>query len=251
VVGQTLAVAGIGAPIGYAAALLVLSGLGLVLLILGIRRSRAHGAPRVPRAAAQYRQPPGPPVKKSGGTALIVIGCVLLVLGIGGAGLAAALGPSAESTPVQSQTSGTASSSAPGPVTGLRVGECITNGQYSSANMAPAPADCDLPNAVYELAYESGGPTATCPDGKRENSGYAVLLNNSRILCFVLNVAEGECFQVDSDVQMFNPVDCTDPAANSKIDTIIEGPADLTLCPGGARGAAIPQPPRTYCVVPP
>ena len=271
-VGQTLAASDIGESVGYVVGLLLLPG--LLLLILGISRSRVSHPPQVPQApppywqqsgppgyppgqypppqAGYYQQPPPPqPAKRSGGgMAMIVVGCVLVVLGVGGVGLAA-LGASNESAPVQSQPPNGARPSATSSPSGLAVGECITNSQYASANMSPDSADCTLPDAVYELAYEGAGPSATCPDGEREDSGYAVLLNNSHILCFVLNVSEGECFEVDPHAQMFNPVDCADPTANSKIDTIIEGFSDLSLCLGGARGAAFPEPARTYCVVPP
>jgi hypothetical protein len=166
---------------------------------------------------------------------MIVVGCVVVVLGLAGAGLAALGGPDESAlSPAE-----------------LQVGQCITDGQYAEAEMAPEATDCSRGDAVYELASRGTGPSAVCPDGLREDSGYAVLFNSSATLCFVLNVAEGQCFVVAPEAQLFTPVDCSDPAANSKIDRIFDGVEDLSLCPAGPQGAAFPQPVRTYCVVPP
>jgi len=181
---------------------------------------------------------------------MIVIGSLLTVLGLVGAGLAA-LGATDDPAPTGAQTSGAPSPSASGDAGGLQVGQCITDEQYASAEMSPEPTDCSERAAVYELASLGSGPTATCPDGLREDSGYAVLFNSAKTFCFVLNVGEGECFHVDPDAQLFSPVDCTDPSANSKIDKIFDGTDDLSQCPAGPQGAAFPEPARTYCVVPP
>jgi hypothetical protein len=278
VVGETLAAADTAESIGYVVGLLVLPALGILLLVLGIRRARTNqvtpppmwqqpGPPGYPPGyyppppQAQFGVPPGfyppppgppppPPKQSTGGTVMIVIGAVLLVLGALGAGLAA-YGATDDSSSVGAQSSGAPRPSSPGAADGLQVGQCITDRQYSSAEMSPKATDCAERDAVYELAYQGSGPTATCPDGLREDSGYAVLFNSSTTFCFVLNVEEGECFHVDPDAQLFSPVDCTDPTANSKIDRIFDGADDLSLCPAGPQGAAFPVPARTYCVVPP
>ena len=282
-VWQTLAAAEIGEVVGYGVGVLLLPAVGLLLLILGIRRTRANralqpppqpqwqppGPPVYPPGYFPPPQqgplaappgfyptpppppPPGPPPKQSaGGTVMIVAGCVLVMVGLLGAGLAA-LGATDDAPPTATRSSGTPPPSAPGSPDGLQVGQCITDEQYASAEMSPEPTDCGERDAVYELASQGSGPTATCPDGLREDSGYAVLFNNSTTFCFVLNVGEGECFYVDPAAQLFSPVDCTDPAANSKIDKIFDGTDDLSLCPAGPQGAAFPEPARTYCVVPP
>jgi hypothetical protein len=215
------------ADIGDTAMMLVIPVVGVILLGLGIWRQR--------------RDPPTGP----GATVLILLGSGLLVLGLAATALAA-LGPTQDSAPSArlSLTTPTASAQR------LQVGECITDQQYAAADMSPRATDCADPGAVYELAYEAEGPAATCPDGFREDSGYAVLFNNSHTYCFVLNVDEGECFSVLPEAQLFRPVDCTDPDANSRIDKIFEGAEDLALCPAGPQGASFPQPARTYCVVP-
>ncbi|MET0898140.1 MAG: hypothetical protein ABWY45_09535 [Mycobacterium sp.] len=279
-VWQTLAVADIGESIGYAVALFLLPAVGLLLLILGVRRNRANlalqppppppwqqsGPPGyppgyypppqqgLPGAPPGFYPPPPPPLgppppQNAGGTVMIVLGCVLMVLGLLGAGLTA-LGAAGDVS-TGAGSSGVQMPSTPGSSDGLQVGQCITDQQYASAEMAPTPTDCSERDAVYELASHGTGPTATCPDGLREDSGYAVLFNSSTTFCFVLNVGEGECFYVDPGAQLFSPVDCTDPAANSKIDKIFDGTDDLSLCPAGPQGAAFPEPARTYCVVPP
>jgi hypothetical protein len=233
-VGQTLAASGIGGSIGYAVGMLVLPLVGVILLFLGIWKYRARQS-----APPGWYPPPYPPpaARPTGGpVAMIVVGSVLLVFGLAGAGLAA-LESTDESVPSVFSD-------------GLQVGQCITDTQYASADMSPEATDCGAREAVYELAYQGEGPAATCPDGRREDSGYAVLFNNSRTYCFVLNVAEGECFSVDPEAQLFTPVDCTDSTATSKIDRIIEGADDLSQCPAGPQGAAFPEPARTYCVVP-
>ncbi|MDF2825053.1 MAG: hypothetical protein K0R68_2461 [Mycobacterium sp.] len=245
-VGGTLAAAGLGETAGHVVGLLVIPALGLVLMIVGLIGYRR----RRPDPQPQYRQyptapgyppvwhpapPPGRQRQSAGAITMIVVGCVVVVLGLAGAGLAALGGPDESAlSPAE-----------------LQVGQCITDGQYAEAEMAPEATDCSRGDAVYELASRGTGPSAVCPDGLREDSGYAVLFNSSATLCFVLNVAEGQCFVVAPEAQLFTPVDCSDPAANSKIDRIFDGVEDLSLCPAGPQGAAFPQPVRTYCVVPP
>lgn len=242
-----------GESIGYLVGLMVIPLTGFLLLFLGVWRYRARQSAAVPPQAQQSGPPgwypyPGAPLppppapKRTGGAiALIVVGCVLLVLGLAGAGLAA-LG-------VADDTKST--SGRPSAADVLQVGQCITDGQYASAEMSPQPADCGERDAVYELVYQGEGPAATCPDGLREKSGYAVLFNSSNTYCFVLNVEEGQCFSANPDAQLFTPVDCADPSATSRIESIIDGVEDLSLCPAGPQGAAFPEPARTYCVVPP
>jgi hypothetical protein len=278
-----LAAADIGESIGYAVSLFLLPAVGLLLLILGVRRNQANVAlqpppppqwqqPGQPAYQSEYYPPPqqgppgappgfypppppppplGPPPKQSaGGTVMIVAGCVLMLLGLLGAGLTA-FGAADDASSTGARSSGAPGPSTPGSSDGLQVGQCITDQQYASAEMSPAPTDCSERDAVYELASQGSGPTATCPDGLREDSGYAVLFNSATTFCFVLNVGEGECFFVDPGAQLFSPVDCTDPTANSKIDKVFDGADDLSLCPAGPQGAAFPEPARTYCVVPP
>ncbi|HWF27668.1 MAG TPA: hypothetical protein VG327_04685, partial [Mycobacterium sp.] len=56
--------------------------------------------------------------------------------------------------------------------TSMRVGECIGEIAYIGRLFKSQPDnDCTNPADVYELAAK-GGPVASCPDGKREGSGY-------------------------------------------------------------------------------
>ncbi len=256
-VGELWAVAALGGSVGIVAGSLLIPAAGLLLLILGIRRTRTGRASQAmpnwqpPGAAAGYPYPPPPayhpqPKPSGGAVAMIVSGCVLLVLGLAGVGVA-----TLSALHALSSGHGQSSATSPSAPEGLHVGECITDQQYASAEMSPEPTDCNKRAAVYELAHQGTGPTATCPDGLREDSGYAVLFNSSRTYCFVLNVEEGECFHVEPAAQLFSPLDCDDPAANSKIDRVVDGVADPSLCGGGAQGATFPEPARTYCVVAP
>lgn len=223
--------------VGYVVGLLVIPVVGLVVLILGLRwyRRTQPGHPPVWHPAPPPQRSPGR--SAAGPIVMIVLGCVAMVLGLLGAGLGVLVArDEAVSEPTPEA---------------LQVGQCISDSQYASAEMPPQPSDCSRRDAVYELAYRGEGPSATCPDGLREDSGYAVLFNNTDTYCFVLNVAEGQCFFVDPDAQLFTPVDCADPSANSRIDRIFDGAEDLSRCPAGPRGAAFPEPARTYCVVSP
>ncbi|ANW63204.1 hypothetical protein BCA37_05930 [Mycobacterium sp. djl-10] len=234
------------ADVGDTAMMLVIPVVGLILLSSGIWRQRHESRASPPPPGAPSPQP----VPHSGpdaiATVLILLGSGLLVLGLAATALAA-LGPRPDSTRSARLSLSTPTAAAHR----LHVGECITDRQYAVADMSPRPTDCADPDAVYELAYQAEGPSATCPDGFREDSGYAVLFNNSHTYCFVLNVDEGECFSVLPEADLFRPVDCTDPDANTRIDKILDGAEDLALCPAGPQGASFPQPARTYCVVSP
>lgn len=244
---------------------LLFPGLGLFLLVLGlVMRARGKNAAPPPQpwstAPGSYPPPPGhypppgypqapgypppgppPPAKSSGGaTALIVIGCVLLVLS-----LVSIVGRAALRTGTSTSDRSINSSR------GLSVGDCITDAQYSARDMDPTPVPCSTPEAIFSLAYRGEGPTATCPDGLRDGSKYAVLVNTSVIYCFALDVTVGECFAVDGTSGHFRSVACTDPTANAKVDQILEGQTDLSACPAGPSGSAVPVPPRVVCTVKP
>ena len=47
------------------------------------------------------------------------------------------------------------------------------------------------------------------------------------------------------------PVDCTDPKADARIDRVLDGAADLSACPSGPSGVAFPEPKRTFCTAAP
>lgn len=212
-----------GYAIGTVIGMLLIPGLGLLLLILGLVRRSSSGAklsgqPGYPQSYPQpgypqgypqpgYPQPgypqgyphqgypqqpgypPAPPQAygappKKSGTALIVIGVVLLVLGLLGlAGRMATRASESSSSSESSASSRSVPSSVPSSDPGssksrgagdLAVGECITSDQYATAGMDLTPAGCSNPQAIYELASKGGG-SATCPDGKRADSDYSVL----------------------------------------------------------------------------
>lgn len=241
--------------VGRLMGMVLIPGVGLLLLILGLRKrgesrrqapqpgygpgypaypgqpGQLPGAPYPPwpagppgYAGTPYPPPPPPPARGSSGTVLIVLGAVLLVAGL--AGVAANLG----------RHSGT-----------LSVGECISAEDYGAGDMRPTPVDCGQAGAVYELA-STGGGSATCPDGERENSGYAALVNDTLTYCFALNIREGSCYRVEVAKNLFIPVSCSSPQAVSKIDRRVDGSTDESKCPSGTKAITFPEPVRLYCV---
>ncbi|OBF46182.1 hypothetical protein A5719_01550 [Mycolicibacterium peregrinum] len=213
------------------------------------------GYPQQPGYPPVPPQAYGAPPKKSG-TALIVIGAILLVLGL--LGLAGRMATRAsESTSRSESNSSSASSSSAVPGTSsnpgssqsgasgdLAVGECITSDQYATAGMDLTPSGCSNPDAIYELVSKGGG-SATCPDGKRADSDYSVLMDDSRTYCFILNFEEGECFNLDD--KLASLVECSDPNAVIKIVQRVDGSTDPAVCGSGSRAVAFPEPARVYC----
>lgn len=273
---------------GYVIGTLFIPGLGLLLLILGLVRrssskSKPSGQPGYPPSYPQpgypqsysqgYQQPgypptypqqgypqegyqpgypqqPGyPPVPpqpygappRKSGTAMIVIGAILLVLGL--LGLA---GRMASRAAESSSSSGSGASSSGGSG-GLAVGDCITGDQYDKADMNLTAVSCSGAEAIYELASKGGG-SAPCPDGKRDDSNYAVLVNESITYCFILNVEEGDCFDVSEASKRVTPVECSDPDAVTKVVKRVDGSTDTAVCGSGATTVTFPRPARVYCV---
>ncbi|MBX8687277.1 hypothetical protein GO011_07515 [Mycobacterium sp. 20091114027_K0903767] len=277
---HNLAAAGSAAySAGYLLGGLLIPGLGLLLLILGLvrrssSRSQPGGQPGYPPGAYPqpgypqgYPQQPGYPQQgyppsgyphpgypqqpgyppaygappKKSGTVMIVIGVVLLVFGL--LGLA---GRVASRTSESSSSSGAGSSRSGGSGDGLAVGDCITGAQYAAADMNLTPVSCSDADVVYALASK-GGRSATCPDGKRDDSDYAVLMNESRIYCFILDIEEGECFDIDEASKLVTPVECSDPKAVTKIVKRVDGSTDTAVCDSGGQAVAFPEPKRVYC----
>ncbi|WP_273733260.1 LppU/SCO3897 family protein [Mycolicibacterium septicum] len=280
-VAQTLAAAGSAAEsAGYVIGMLLIPGLGLLLLILGLVRrsssSKSSGRPWYPPGPypqpgypqGYYPQqgypqqgypqqpgyPPAPPQSygappKKSGTAMIVIGAVLLVLGL--LGLAGRMATRASES---SSSSSSVSSSAPSTSSDsgssksgsddLAVGECITGVQYATAGSDLTPTDCSHPDAIYELVSKGGG-SATCPDGKRADSDYNVLMDETRTYCFIPDLAEGECFNIDD--KLITAVECSDPKASIKIVKRVDGSTDPAVCDSGSHAVAFPEPARVYC----
>jgi hypothetical protein len=193
-----------------------------------------------------YR-PGFPPRQRTGksATTLIIIGALLLTLGGVGilrefAGIAARNverphGPALFATD-----------------TSMRVGECISEMEYLAKSFSSRPGnDCASEFNTFELAFK-GGPSDTCPDGKREHSDYSRYTDESTILCFALNLKQGECYRWtrDGDDVRIDVGDCNDTRSPQvRVARRIDGSTDKTQCPPGGKAISDPVPPRVYCVV--
>jgi hypothetical protein len=178
---------------------------------------------------------PAPPRRASGAsTTLITIGAVVLALGIFGdvANAVRRLGQH------QQRTS-------------MRVGECITQMAYRSESFTSSrDHDCANPANTYLLAAK-GGSSATCPDGKREGSLYDRYTDSSTILCFALNLRQGQCYLIAG--QQSSPEislgDCNaTQAGEMRVAQRIDGTTDTSGCADGDKGVSYPTPPIVYCL---
>ncbi|OBG28309.1 hypothetical protein A5764_25825 [Mycobacterium sp. 852002-51057_SCH5723018] len=193
--------------------------------------------------------PPGlPPRRRTGqsGTALIIIGALLLTLG--GVGIVGNLARVNSERPqgLPGADRSHPSTEAPTP----EIGRCFGEFELGIGSLNGAPESCTDPVATYELAAK-GGPTATCPDGKRDGSVYARLTNESFTLCFALNLQQGQCYlRTDANTtKTWTPTDCANARyAKFRVDKRIDGSTDETLCPPGMTARAFPIPPRVYCL---
>src|SRR5947209_4641349 len=236
--------------------------IGLVCLVIGLvqrSRSRPRPSPYPPPYGAPapvapgYPYPPSPPMGYPGppypgypppwpprrrtgqsGTALIIIGALLLVLG--GMGI---LGNLAR---VLFEHGGNSL---------LEVGDCISESDYAAHHFdAHASGGCTYPAATYELAFK-GGASDSCPDGEREHSIYERTSNHSTTLCFIINLQQGRCylFISDGEAVSFKPGDCGNPnGVKVKVAQRIDGSTDKAQCPAGTKGIGYPTPPRVYCL---
>lgn len=184
--------------------------------------------------------PPRPTAGKSA-TTLITIGIVLL--GLGGLNLFFHAARAVSSQAERSRN------------TSMQVGECVNESTFKAEHFASRPDnDCANPAAVYELAFK-GGPSATCPDGKRDHSVYDRFTDDDSILCFAFNLKEGQCYRVPSldaaDTDMTMRLDDCQPhsgAPQVKVVQRIDGSTDKTQCPQGSKGIGYPVPARVYCL---
>lgn len=281
-----LAAGNIAYQAGYLTAAIGIPLVGLILLIVGLnQRSRGRRqppGPYPPPYPPQYPPAPGyppnvgypgpppppgaypgyppafpPPRTGSAGTALIVIGVVLLVLGgFGILGRLAAAGSkkSAGSDTSSSQFTTSAQVSTSSPVrtsskgSPLQIGQCITETNFRTGSLDSGPSDCADVASDYELAAQ-GGRGAACPDGKSTGSIYDRLTNQSNTLCFLPNLKQGQCYMTTQGVtETVGPVDCTDSRAQLRVIQRTDGSTDTTQCPPVTKAIAFPSPPRMYCV---
>lgn len=220
--------------LNQAAAALIFPLAGVVLLAVGIRRRRAYN--RWNRRDDERLLHPGhgdgqvlPSPSPGRGTVFIVIGVVVLMLGAGHVlSYLAAL-----------RTSPTANN--------LAVGQCITAEAYSGGRMNAEAVDCNRSDATLQLVTQ-GDSTATCPDGQKQGGQYPMLTNDARTQCFILNLRKGHCYAI---ARAAVPVDCTDPRANVKVASRVEGTAEDAACGADAEVLAYGQPQRTFCLIAP
>jgi hypothetical protein len=202
------------------------------------------GPPAPPPYSPAYPSapPPYPPAYPSGypaarprgssGTALIVIGSVLLAFGV--------FGFIGRVLTVTSESERSA-----------HVGQCVDLSSFRDNNFNPPPEDCAKPGALFEVVTK-GGSSTNCPDGKVQDSTYAFLRNDTTTLCFMLNFTEGQCYAPTGtpDNPSFAPTDCDGSLPRFRVDKRIDGNADHTLCSAGTKAVSYPDPARLYCLQP-
>lgn len=192
----------------------------------GYRSPDQTGYPPVPPAGGYPMPPPQPPPPKSAGTGLIVSGIIMLVIG--------ALGLVGSTIAVHTRRSSHR----------LPIGDCFTNDILTSgSNVSPSP--CSDPDAVLQYAakVDSHG---MCPDGKRTKSTYLSLERDGARICFVPNLAQGQCYIAEHDDRTIEHTNCATAGA-IRIVKRIEGSSLASDCPGGTRAATYRVPQRTYC----
>ncbi len=135
----------------------------------------------------------------------------------------------------------------------MRIGQCVDQNTFLATRFSSYPANsCANPANTYELAFR-GGPSATCPDGKRDGSIYNRYTDNYTILCFALNLKQGKCYQLANGPEILTMTlgDCSAPRApQTRVMQRIDGSTDETRCAPGDRAIAYPVPPRVYCLAP-
>jgi hypothetical protein len=267
VVVTELAEVGVAYYLGEVVAMSGIPIVGFILLIVGLRqRSHArqlpppgyppagpfpYGPPPSASVDTGYAYQPGPPVPPTPppyypdtnpaprpvtrGTALIVVGSLMLAFGLLGIlGRAADLVPQHQDAPPA-----------------LKVGQCVAQSSLRANNMAPAPQDCDAPDSTLEVA-STGGGSAACPDGKLKDSQYAVLFDKSTTLCFLLNLKQGQCYSLSGTPgnPIFTQAGCDGSVQVIQVVKRIDGDYDRSLCPEGTKPVFYLKPARLYCLQP-
>lgn len=253
-----------------------LPAIGVVCLVIGVvERSRSRrrapqqpgsAYPAAPRGPAGYpgaahpaypaypAAPPHPgyppavpprPKASKAATTLITVGVVLVALG----GLNI-LSDAARA--VSRHGSSAISGHAPpaGSAAGPQIGACFSEFEVGIGKLNN-PTDCAQPVATYELAARVG-PSASCPDGKRDGSIYSRLSNGSATLCFAANFLQGHCYLRTDErtTTTWTPADCGEARyAKFSVQKRIDGSTDGTQCPPESQDIVYPVPRRVYCVV--
>ncbi|OBG73123.1 MULTISPECIES: hypothetical protein [unclassified Mycobacterium] len=238
-----------------------LPAIGLVCLIIGLverSRSRRRSAALPPPYQAGYPYPPAPPpgypgaysypgyppprppASKTAG-ALITVGIVLL--GLGGLDILSRAATALSKHRTAPATGAAATTAGP------QIGQCFSEFEVGAGKL-DSPTSCADPVATYELAAKVG-PSASCPDGKRDGSVYARLRNDSATLCFAANFIQGRCYlQTEaSKTTTWTPADCGQAQYRKfTVERRVDGSTDTTQCPPETHDIAYPVPPRVYCL---
>lgn len=130
-----------------------------------------------------------------------------------------------------------------------KVGQCISQSDFRDNVLTPAPQDCAKPDAIFEVAAK-GDASANCPDGKLEGSQYAYLRDGTTTLCLMLNLKQGRCYTASgtADNPTFATAACDGSGRVAKVVKRIDGSSDTGMCPAGSRAFSYPSPARLYCL---
>lgn len=212
--------------------------------------------------------PPEPPKNKTGKVVAIVVIAVLL-LGGAGVGIFLATKDDGDKTAGGSTTSATASDTSDtssseedetttedeetttedeegGQAIDAQPGDCIKVNVASENNADVETIDCSSEDAIYRVGTREEDSAATCP-----NEQYVQYTEDGRLLlCLQLNVTDGECLEVDDQVD--KRADCSGPTATHRVVNVFDGVDDETRCGDEATEViTYPQPPLTICLVSP
>lgn len=176
---------------------------------------------------------PAPRPRGSRGTALIIVGSILLAFGV---------------LAILSQL-GNAASRVGHSARSANVGECVGASSGRDHNLHPPPQDCDKPDSTLEVVTR-GGSSATCPDGKRKGSDYSVIFDGTTTLCLILNLKQGQCYSVSgtNDDPTFIASACDDSPTGIRVVRRIDGSTDAALCPEETKPISYQTPARLYCL---
>ena len=176
---------------------------------------------------------PAPHPGGSSGTALIVVGSILLGFGV--------LGILSQAGDAASRTGRSAHSA--------NVGQCVSAFTVRKNNLSPNPQDCTNPDSTLEVA-STGDGSMKCPDGKREGSAYTILFDGTTTLCLMVNLQQSQCYSVSGETTdpTFVGTSCESSLPGIKVVKRIDGSTDAALCPSGTKPISYPSPARLYCL---